>query len=324
VKSIQKRALLSLAAFMVLASAASHAASLLVLNKEDATLSVVDPATGATRATVPTGAGPHEVEVSADGKLAFVGNYGSQTAGNTLSVIDISAARELRRVDLGELKRPHGLAVAGQTVYFTSEDSQQVARYDASTNKVDWKFSTGQQRTHMALLTRDGRTVITTNMQSDNVSFIDRTDTGGKQTLVATGKGPEGMDLSPDGRQLWAANSGGGSVSIVDVATRKLVRTFDIGTQRSNRLKFTPDGKLALVSDLTAGELVVIDVPTQTVKQKLPIGRGASGILVVPDGSRAYVASAAEGKLAVVDLKTLKVTGAVSTGRGPDGMAWVK
>jgi YVTN family beta-propeller protein len=303
----------------------ASAASLLVLNKEDSTLSIFDPANGQQRGeNIPTGAGPHEVEVSADGRLAFVGNYGAQTAGNTLSVIDLTTAREKHRVDLGELRRPHGLAVIGQSVYLTSEESQQVARYDAATNRVDWRFKTGQQRTHMVLATRGGRTLITANIQSDNVSFIDATPDGGTQTLVATGKGPEGMDLMPDGKQLWTANSGDGSVSIVDVASRKLVRTFDIGTRRSNRLKFTPDGTLALVSDLTAGELVVIDVSTQSVKQKLAIGRGASGILIVPDGSRAYVASAAEGKLAIVDLKKLAVTGTIATGRGPDGMAWVK
>jgi YVTN family beta-propeller protein len=304
---------------------AVSAATLLVLNKEDATLSLFDPATGKLRgAPIPTGTGPHEVEVTADGRLAVIGNYGgAQAPGNSLSVIDLSTAREKQRVNIGDLPRPHGLAVDGQKVYFTSEDSKTVARYDAATNRVDWRFETGQQRTHMVLTTRDRRSVITANIQSDNVSFIDLAAEGGKQTLVATGKGPEGMDLSPDGRQLWTANSGDGSVSVVDVATRKLLKTFDIGTRRSNRLKFTPDGTLALVSDLTAGELVVVDVRTQTVKKKLGVGGGASGILIVPDGSRAYVAAARDAKLSIVDLKTLEITGTVATGRGPDGMAWV-
>ncbi|MET0292581.1 MAG: YncE family protein, partial [Steroidobacteraceae bacterium] len=79
---------IAIAAASLLAISPAFAATLLVLNKEDATLQLVDPATGQTRGTpVPTGAGPHEVEVTADGKLAFVGNYGPQGApGNTLSV----------------------------------------------------------------------------------------------------------------------------------------------------------------------------------------------------------------------------------------------
>ena len=301
----------------------AFAATLLILNKEDATLQLFDPATRTARATIPTGAGPHEVEVTADGKLAFVGNYGTQAAaGTTLSVIDLGTSKERARVNLGDLQRPHGLAVQRQTVYFTSEDAQQIGRYDAAANRIDWRFATKQQRTHMVVATRDGRLLATANIQSDNVSLIDRS-TKGMQTLVAVGKGPEGLDLTPDGKQLWTANSGDGSVSIVDLASRKLVKTFPIGTQRSNRLKFTPDGSLALVSDLTAGELVVIDVQTQTVKQKLRVGRGASGLLIVPDGSRAYIAASGENKVVIIDLKKLAIAGEIAAGRGPDGMAWV-
>lgn len=307
----------------VLASA--QAATLLVLNKEDATLSLIDPATGNSLGTVPTGPNPHEVEVTPDGRTAVVSNYGlQQPGGNSLSVIDIAARRERAHVELGELRRPHGLAASGQHVYFTAEDSKHVGRLDTSSGKVDWHFPTNQERTHMVVASPDGATLFTANVNSNSVSIIARgADGAARQTVVAVGTGPEGMDLTRDGRQLWVANSQGGNVSIIDVASRSVVKTFDIGTRRSNRLKFTPDGALALVSDLTAGELVVVDVKSQAVKTRLPIGRGASGILVVPDGSRAYVASANERKLAVVDLKSLAVTGQIATGGGPDGMAWV-
>jgi YVTN family beta-propeller protein len=306
-------------------AAPAWSATLLVLNKEDSTLWFIDPATGTSSATIPTGSGPHEVEVTADGRTAVVTNYGSQSAGNSLSVIDIPARKERVRVDLGDLRRPHGLAVASQQMYFTAEDAKHVGRLDTASGKVDWRFATNQERTHMVAASQDGRTLFTTNMGSNTVSIIERSaDGSAKQTLVNVGKAPEGVDLTPDGRQLWTSNSEDGSVSVVDVATKALVKTFDIGTRRSNRIKFTPDGALALVSDITAGELVVVDVKSQTVKKRLPIGRGASGILVVPDGSRAYIAAAGERKLVVVDLKSLAVTGQVAAGGGPDGMAWVR
>src|SRR5688572_23665635 len=67
----------------IVARAQHRAAALLVLNKEEATLAIVDPASGAVAARVPTGDGPHEVAVSSDGALAFVTNYGAQAPGNT-------------------------------------------------------------------------------------------------------------------------------------------------------------------------------------------------------------------------------------------------
>jgi len=303
----------------------ASAATLLVLNKDDSTLSLHDPSTGAMQATIPTGTGPHEVEVTADGRVAVVSNYGAQTAGTSLSVVDLAGRKETARVDVGNVSRPHGLAIVGQQAYFTAENAREVVRLDTTSAKVDWRFPTNQERTHMVAASRDGRTIFTTNMGSNSVSIIEYAADGtAKQTLVAVGKTPEGMDVSPDGRQLWTANAEDGSVSIVDVATRKLVKTFDIGTRRSNRLKFTPDGTVALVSDVIAGELVVIDVRNQAVRKRIPVGRGPTGVLIVPDGSRAYVAASSENKLVVVDLKSLAIIGSVATGRNPDGMAWVR
>ena len=112
---------------------------LVVLNKEDATLVTVDPATGKVLGRVPTGEGPHEVTVSDDGKTAFVGNYGGASGpGNTISVIDLSAMKEIRRFDTKPLLRPHGVFFHDGKVYFTSETHRIVARYDPAANQLDW------------------------------------------------------------------------------------------------------------------------------------------------------------------------------------------
>jgi YVTN family beta-propeller protein len=301
------------------------AAQLLVLNKSDATLSFVDPATGTTSATIATGEGPHEIELSTDSKLAFVSNYGSQTPGSSLSVVDVQTRKELERVDLGELKRPHGLSFVDGHLYFTSEASKRIARYDTKTRRVDWQFETEQNGTHMVLATRDGSKLFATNIASNNVGILERgADNQWQQTLIAAGAGPEGLDLSPNGRELWVAHSRDGGISIIDVATKKIAKTFDARTKRSNRLKFTPNGQHVLVSDLTGGELVVIDAKTHAEKARINVGRTPTGILVAPDGKVAYVACSGSNFIAVIDLETLKLAKTIATGGSPDGMAWVK
>jgi YVTN family beta-propeller protein len=313
---------------LLIAAAASAAQpardALIVLNKEQATLVIVDPSSGEILGRVPTGEGPHEVAVSADGRTAFVGNYGAQAPGSTLSIIDLAARKELRRVDLGPLRRPHGMAAAGSRVYFTAETNRLIGRYDPASNQVDWLLGTGQAGTHMVWVNRDETTIVTANIGSDSVTVMQRGDSplAWNQTVVQVGKGPEGFDVSPDGRELWAAHSRDGGVSIVDLAAKKVVQTIDAGTKRSNRLKFTPDGRLALVSDLDAGELVVLDVAARTVAKRVPLGKMPEGILVAPDGSTAYVAVNGDDHIAVVDLKTLHVVRKLTTGDGPDGMAW--
>jgi YVTN family beta-propeller protein len=298
---------------------------LLVLNKEDAALAIVDPESGRVLGTVPTGEGPHELVVSTDGKFAFASNYGTGPApGHTISMIDIAAQKEARRIDVAPLSRPHGLAFAGGKLYFTAEASKKIARYDPAANKIDWEFETGQTTTHMVLPTRDLHTIFTSNIGSNSVSAIEQGSGGAwSQTVIPVGKGPEGIELSPNQREVWSAHSQDGGVSIIEVATKKVVRTIDIGTKRSNRIKLTPDGKFALVSDLTAGDLVVLDATARTVTKRIPLGRQPEGILIQPGGSRAFVAVNGDNNVAVIDLKTWAVARRISAGTGPDGLGWV-
>jgi YVTN family beta-propeller protein len=298
---------------------------LLVLNKEDATLVVVDPASGKTLGTVPVGQGPHEVVASPDGKWAFASNYGTGPApGRTISMIDIAAKKELRRIDVTPLSRPHGLAFVNGKLYFTAEASKKIARYDPATDKIDWEFETGQNGTHMVLPTKDARTIFTSNISSNSVSAIQQgADGKWAQTIIAVGKGPEGIELSPNGREVWSAHSADGGVSVIDVASKKVIHTIDVGTKRSNRIHVTPDGKFALISDLEAGDLVVLDTATRKEIKRLPLGRMPEGILIPPTGGRAYVAVNGDNHVAVIDLKTWQVVNKISTGSGPDGMAWV-
>lgn len=302
--------------------------ALLVLNKEGS-VAIVNPDTGQVVGRAPTGQSPHEVAASSDGKLAFASNYGTATPGSeghTISVIDLATQKEIHRVDLMPLKRPHGLFFADGKLYFTVEASKAIGRYDPQTNKVDWVMGTGQNTTHMVALSKDRSRIFTSNIGSDSISIFERS-TGRdswNQTVVPVGKGPEGFDVSPDEKQVWAADSGDGHVSVIDIASKKVVRTIDVHTKRSNRLKFTPDGNLVLISDLGKGDLVVLDARTGDERKRIPLGHDPAGILVRPDGSRAYIAVTGDNNVAVFNLKTLQVEKRLHTGTGPDGMAWTQ
>ena len=316
---------LSLAMASRAPSAQRASARLLVLNKEDANLAIVDPVSGNVLGRVPVGLGPHELVTSTDGTLAFASNYGTGPApGRTISMIDLAAMKELRRIDVAPLSRPHGLAFANGKLYFTAEAERKIARYDPATGTIDWQFETGQTTTHMVLPTKDARTIFTSNIGGDSVSEIQQgADGAWAQTVIPVGKGPEGIDLSPDGREVWSAHSRDGGVSIIDVASKKVVQTIALGTKRSNRIKLTPDAKFALVSDLEAGELVVLDAPARKEVKRIPLGKMPEGILIPATGGVAYVAVNGDNFVAVIDLKTWQVTKKISTGIGPDGMAWV-
>ncbi len=308
--------------------------SLLVLSKGNLTLSVVDPSNLHVIAHMPSGPDPHEVIASSDGRFAYVSNYGSN---NFITVVDLTEQKTLPAIDLGPLHSPHGLAYVGGKLWFTAEGAKVIGSYDPATKKVDWIMGTGQNRTHMLYVFDDLKRIITSNVASATMTFLDKGNaTVGRgpgpgrgnpqgdwdETVVAVGRGAEGFDVAPGGKELWAANAQDGTISIVDIASKKVTQTLAADVMGANRLKFTPDGKLVLVSTLNGSDVSVFDAATRNVVKRVKVGRGAAGIQMQPDGARAFIGCTPDDYVAIIDLKSLTVTGHIDAGKQPDGLAW--
>lgn len=326
---------LGLFAPSILLGQSASSASLLVLSKQDQTLSIVDPANLRVIAKVPVGNDPHEVIASADGKTAYVSNYGFGKY-HTLAVVDLVNDKAEPSIDVLPLGGPHGLAFADGKVWFTSEVAKAIGRYDPASGRVDWVLGNGQNRIHMLYVSPDTKLIVATNVVSGTVSVIDKEfmrmpglagqvnasgmRTDWNVTNIKVGNGSEGFDVSPGRREIWVANARDATVSVVDLATKTVAATLQTNTKGANRLKFTPDGKRVLVS--SGPDLVVLDAATRRVIKRIPIGHGSGGVLVQPDGKRAFVACSPDNYVAVIDLTNLKVIGHLDVGGNPDGMAW--
>ena len=167
----------ALACVLLLTSVAPGAQTvgplLLVLNKNDATLSFIDPRSGQTLTTVATGRDPHEVTTTADGRFAVTTNY----SADSLSVIDIAARRERKRFAPPDLRQPHGIDAVGGLVVFTAEGDQAIAAYDPAADRIAWRTPTGQSGTHMVTASRDGRTY-PRERGSDSITILERVADG--------------------------------------------------------------------------------------------------------------------------------------------------
>ncbi len=338
----------------------AQTSTILALSKDEHSVAIVDPTTLQVLAKLPSGPDPHEIIASDDGRFAYISNYGGLGGTlNTISVVDLVARKALPPIDLGALRSTHGLEFAGGKLYFTAETNKVIGRYDPATQRVDWVLGTGQDRTHMIMVSKRLDQIVTSNVNSATISIINQVTppAGGfgpppgsppptapgqqpppgmppqgqprltwEVTNIPAGRGVEGFDISPDGKQIWCANARDGSVTIIDVASKKALETFPIPVRGANRLKFTLDGKHVLISALGAGpdgtSLLVLDAATQNEVKQFKLGGGAAGILIAPDGSCAYVAVSQADKIVVLDLKTLEIAGQILAGKQPDGLAW--
>lgn len=325
------------------AAAAEPAGTLLVLNKSDDTVSLVDLETKQIRATLPTGDGPHEVAVSPDGKTAVVSNYGdTQHPGNTLTVIDVPSKKIVRTIELGNYSRPHGVAwLQGDDVAVTVEASKALLVVSATEGKVKHAIATDQLGSHMVAISPKHRRAFTANIGSGSTTVVDLASNK-RITDVATGKGAEGIAVAPDGSEVWVTNRDANTISVVDPATLKITATLEPG-EIPIRVKFTPDGTRALISNARSGDVAVFDtvtkelvgrVPMQAAGEKLPrndsrpltsqFGDGPVpvGILMPEPLSVAFVANTNADTVTVIDLETLKIVGRLKAGREPDGLGY--
>ncbi len=267
-------------------------------------------------------------------------DYGEREPGNTLTVIDLGTRAVVRTIDLGEHRRPHGLAFLpdGRRAVVTAEASKALLVVDVEAGKVERAIPTGAEVSHMVALSPDGRRAYVANIGSGSATVIDLAE-GKKIADVPTGEGAEGIAVTPDGRQVWVTNRDADTVTLIDPETLKVAATvpspgFPI------RAEVTPDGRFVLVSNARAGTLTVIDAAerkaVRTIEVDLarvdPKGRlfgerfGDSsvpvGIEIAPDGKTAWVAHSNADAVQVIDLAGWKPAGALRAGKEPDGMAY--
>src|SRR6185437_11000351 len=167
---------------MLPADSAKLSGLLLVANKGEHTLGLVDPSAGRQIATVPEGGiTGHEVAASPDGRRAFVPIYGDSgvglpgTDGGKIDVIDLESRKVTHAIDFGRGVRPHCPVFGPKDglLYVTTELDKSVSIIDPRTLKIVGKVPTGQPESHMLAISHDGRHGYTANVGPGTVSVLD-------------------------------------------------------------------------------------------------------------------------------------------------------
>lgn len=309
--------------------ATSSRGLLLVANKGDRTLGVIDPELGKEISTVPEdGVTGHEVAASPDGRRAFVPIYGNSgvghegTDGQLLRVIDLSAHRIVGTVDFGKGVRPH-CALFGPKdglLYVTTELNQAVTVIDPATLKILASIPTGQPESHMLAITRDGRRGYTSNVGPGTVSVLDL-ETRKLISVIPVCQVAQRIALSVDDQYAFTSDQREPRLAVIDTASNK-VKSWIPMPGIGYGTAATPDGRNLLVALINRNKVGVIDLESMKVARTIDVPRAPQEILVRPDGAVAFASCDASRQVAVLDLKEWKVARLIDAGAGADGLAW--
>lgn len=304
---------------------------LLVANKGDHTLGIVDPVAGRQIATVAEdGVTGHEVAASLDGKRAFVPIYGNSgvgrpgTDGSLIRVIDVATRQVIGTVDFGKGVRPHCAMIGPKNglVYVTTELENSVTVIDPATLKIVGQIPTGQPESHMLAITHDGQRGYTANVAPGTVSVLDL-EAKKVLAIIPICKTTQRISLSVDDRWVFTSDQDAPRLAVVDT-TRNAVDRWVALPGIGYGTAPTPDGHWLVVAVPGRNKVAVVDLRSMEVAHTLDVPRVPQETLVRPDGAEAYVSCDASAKVAVIDTKDWTVRKLIDAGKTADGLAWAQ
>jgi DNA-binding beta-propeller fold protein YncE len=236
---MNKLSFAALALSLVMAGGAAQADSVLILNSEEASYSILSRSTRTEIARLPVGREPHHLIVTPDGKEVLIGS----TATNELLGLDIKTGERKRvvkdiidpyhlgfspdgkwfvtaayRLDHVDIFHADGFRLAGRifidglpshlafdadskTVFVTLQQSGRLAAFDLETQSLKWNMPVGNTPAGVVMLPDDKRLLVALTGE-DGFVVVDPKD-GALKGRVQTGKGAHNFWPKGDGKSLF-------------------------------------------------------------------------------------------------------------------------
>ncbi len=326
------RAFLSVVVFssLVLAARSENSGGmLLVANKGDRTLSIINPATGAIIAAVAEdGVTGHEVVASEDGRRAFVPIFGNSgvgkpgTDGSLIRAIDLEKHTVVGTVDFGKGVRPHCAVIGPKNhlLYVTTELENSISVVDPKTFKLIGAIPTGQNESHMLVISSDGKTGYTANVGPGTVSVLDL-EKREVRKIISICKTTQRISITPDDKWVFTADQDKPRLAALDATKNEVAKWIELpGVGYGTAV--TPDGRWLVVAMSGISQVGIVDLRTMKIAHVLDAPKTPQEVLIRPDGAFAYVSCSASGQVMVIDLKTFTAEKPITAGKGADGLAW--
>jgi YVTN family beta-propeller protein len=299
----------------MLAVQAADANVVVVLNSRDATVQLLDQATGADNGTFAVGKEPHHLMATPDNKSLIV----ASSVGNELIFLDPLSGKVQRR--LPDVLDPYQIGFSPDQKYFVSTalrlDRVDIYQYVNNNLVLSHRIPMGRMPSHIAF-DAASTTAFITRQDSDQVSAVDLKSGAIKWTLPV-GRLPAGIVMTPDDKYLLVGIMGEDYVDVIDWRTQKSVKHIKTGKGAHN-FRAVGDRRHVFVSNRVQNSINIIDQDTLENVGMIPVPGGPDCMELTGDGKTLWVTLRWIKKVAVIDVASRKVLKLIPVGRSPHGV----
>ena len=231
---------------------------------------------------IATGAFPHHLMASTNGRRLYVGEYGTNKVGVVDTKLDALVAEW--EASANPAAKTHAVWITPRgELYATNEGTTQAAvgtlsKLDADTGERLWEVPIGSRPSEV-LVTPNGQTAYVTVRNENTVKILDVSGELPVQTgSVTIGGMPDTLQLTPDGTLVVGLRSTP-QLALLDVRTLTVRHVTFQGYGISGHQWITRDGRLTYVAleALTPafpGAIAVVENATGTVRDVWPYQAG--------------------------------------------------
>ncbi len=302
---------------------------MLVANKGDRSLGIIDPATDKQVAAVPeNGVTGHEVIASPDGKTAYVPIYGDSgvgkpgTNGSNMVAIDIASRKIVGNLDFGHGVRPHCAHFGPKNglLYVSTELDRTISIIDPKSLKIIGTVPTGQAESHMFVISPDGKRAYTANVGPGTVSVLDL-DARKTLKVIPISSNTQRISVSVSGKTVFTSDQTKNRLAVINTASDAVESWVELPGLGYGTAP-TPDGKWLVVAVPTVNKVAVVDLKALRVAHAIDVPKAPQAVVVRPDGKMAYVSCDSTANVVAIRTSDWQVDTLIEAGKGADGLAW--
>lgn len=237
---------------------------------------------------------PVEAAFSADGKYAYVTQYGLTGPGSGEASTD---------------KCSGGEAIGRSAIF----------RLDLASKQWDQVIEVGRVPKFISL-SPDGTTALVSNWCDSTVSVVDL-EAGTEVRTIPVDEAPRGSVILPDGRTAYVTAMYADELYRLDLeaGTSELVRETG---RKPRHLTLSPDGTRLYMTEAGEDQLVVMDAATAEILDTASTGREPRSMAISADGTALYVVNYYENTVSKFDAANLEELQREDVGVHPVGVAY--